>query len=225
MLARRGALVQSQHAAYEQDYADAAVITEAIGELLPNITLGDSELPRFCRLAIKSAHNRSFSMDANFSLFPRIAAAISILGLSLVFAPASAQSAELSSLAGAWTGSGTIALSDGSIERLRCRATYQVDASGTGLQQSLRCASDSYRFDLGSDLVNQGGRISGTWSESSRGISGSLEGRVGGGRITALVEGAGFSANIRVTTAGQHQSVSIVSQGDIRQVSISMVRR
>jgi hypothetical protein len=118
-----------------------------------------------------------------------------------------------------------IALSDGSIERLRCRAAYRVDGSEKGLQQSLRCASDSYKFDLSSDLVNQGGRISGTWSESSRGISGSLEGRVGGGRITALVESAGFSANIRVTTVGLNQSVSIVSQGDIRQVSISMVRR
>jgi hypothetical protein len=117
--------------------------------------------------------------------------------LYLVCAPASAQSAELSSLAGAWTGAGTIALSDGSIERLRCRATYRVDDSETGLQQSLRCASDSYKFDLSSDLVSQGGHISGTWSESSRGISGSLEGRVGGGRITAFVEGAGFSANIR----------------------------
>ena len=164
-------------------------------------------------------------MDANFSRFPRIAAAISILGLYLVCASPSAQSSELFSLAGAWTGSGTIALSDGSVERLRCRAAYRVDGSETGLQQSLRCASDSYKFDLSSDLVSQGGRISGTWRESSRGISGSLEGRVGGGRITAFVEGAGFSANIRVTTVGQNQSVSIVSQGDIRQVSISMVRR
>ena len=164
-------------------------------------------------------------MDANISLSSRIAAAIFLLGLYLVCAPPSAQSSELSSLAGTWTGSGTIALSDGSIERLRCRATYRVDGSETGLQQSLRCASDSYKFDLSSDLVNQGGRISGAWRESSRGINGSLEGRVGGGHITASVEGAGFSANIRVTTVGQNQSVSIVSQGDIRQVSISMVRR
>ena len=52
-------------------------------------------------------------MDANFSRFPRIAAAISILGLYLVCASPSAQSSELFSLAGAWTGSGTIALSDG----------------------------------------------------------------------------------------------------------------
>ena len=164
-------------------------------------------------------------MDGNLSLSPRTAAAISILGLYFVCAPPSAQSAELSSLAGAWAGAGTIALSDGSIERLRCRAAYRVDGSEKGLQQSLRCASDSYKFDLSSDLVSQSGRISGTWSESSRGISGSLEGRVGGGRITALVESAGFSANIRVTTVGQNQSVSIVSRGVIRQVSISMVRR
>ena len=98
-------------------------------------------------------------MDANFSLSSRIVAAISILGLCLLCAPPSAQSAELSSLAGAWTGAGTIALSDGSIERLRCRATYRVGGSETGLQQSLRCASDSYKFDLSSDLVSQGGDL------------------------------------------------------------------
>src|ERR1700732_810741 len=136
---------------------------------------------------MKSGPRRSFSMDANFSPFPRIAAAVSILGLYVVCAPP-VQSSELSSLAGVWTGSGTIALSDGSIERLRCRATYRVDGSETGLQQSLRGASDSYKFDIRSDIVSQSGRISGTWSESSRGISGSLEGRVGGGRITAFVQ-------------------------------------
>jgi hypothetical protein len=105
-----------------------------------------------------------------------------------------------------------------------CRATYQVDGSGMRLRQTLRCASDSYKFELSSDVVSDGARLSGTWSESSRGISGTLQGHANGDRISAVADAPGFSANLNLTTRGNRQSVSIVSQGDIRDVSITMVR-
>ncbi len=105
-------------------------------------------------------------MRENFS---RLSMATATCALYLLCEPVSAQSTEFALLAGAWTGSGSIALSDGSTERLRCRAIYRVE--GAGLQQSLRCASDSYKFELSSDLISQGSRISGTWSESSRGLN------------------------------------------------------
>jgi hypothetical protein len=135
-----------------------------------------------------------------------------------------AQSPPFAGLAGSWTGSGSISLSDGSRERLRCRATYQVSDGDARLQQSLRCASDSYQFNLSSDIVGAHGAISGTWSETSRGISGSLSGRASSGTISAVVDAPGFSANISVTTRGNHQSFSILSQGDIRSVALTMVR-
>jgi hypothetical protein len=142
----------------------------------------------------------------------------------LAATPVLAQSAPFAGLSGAWSGSGTIMLADGSKERLRCRASYRVSASDNALQQSLRCASDSYKFELSSDVVSDGGRVSGNWSETSRGISGSLQGRASGGRIAVAVESPMFSANLTLTTTGNKQSVSIVSQGDIRNVSIAMVR-
>jgi hypothetical protein len=92
------------------------------------------------------------------------------------------------------------------------------------LQQTLRCASDSYKFELSRDVVSDGARLSGTWSESSRGISGTLQGHANGDRISAVADAPGFSANLNLTTRGNRQSVSIVSQGDIRDVSITMVR-
>jgi hypothetical protein len=144
--------------------------------------------------------------------------------LTLLSASAMGQSAPFAGLSGSWAGSGTISLSDGSRERLRCRASYRVSGAENTLQQSLRCASDSYRFDLISDVVSEGGRVSGSWSESSRSISGSLQGRASGGRISVAVDAPGFSANLTLTTSGNRQSVSIVSQGDIRNVSIAMVR-
>ena len=51
-------------------------------------------------------------------------------------------------LAGAWTGEGSIGLSSGVTERLRCWATYAVGGARDTLQQDLRCKSDTYSFDL-----------------------------------------------------------------------------
>jgi hypothetical protein len=135
-----------------------------------------------------------------------------------------AQSVPFAGMAGAWSGSGTIQLSDGSKERLRCRASYRVGSGEARLQQSLRCASDSYRFDLSSDILSEGGAIAGSWSEASRGISGSIAGRVNGGSILAVADAPGFSAKLSVSTRGDRQSFSISSEGDIRNVSIVMMR-
>src|SRR5438874_11293629 len=80
-----------------------------------------------------------------------------------------AQSGPFTGMAGNWSGGGTVTLDDGSTERIRCRATYAVGAGGNGLNQNLLCASDSYKFDLRSNVIAEGGALSGTWSETGRG--------------------------------------------------------
>jgi hypothetical protein len=151
-------------------------------------------------------------------------AAIAFAGWMVMVLPAHSQPAPFAGLSGSWTGSGSVALSDGSTERLRCRAAYRIDGSGAKLQQTLRCASDSYKFDLNSDVASDGTRISGTWSESSRGVNGTLQGHANGGHMSLVADSVGFSANLNLTTRGNRQSVSIVSQGTIRNVSITMIR-
>ena len=125
---------------------------------------------------------------------------------------------------GNWSGSGTVALSNGTTENIRCRADYKVNASGLGLKQNLHCASDSYKFDLSSDVTSQGERISGNWSEKSRNIFGNLQGTAGGGQIDVFVEASGFAANLNLRTNGNKQSVQIDSKGEIRGVKITMTR-
>ena len=147
------------------------------------------------------------------------------LAMMLMSATAShAQSGPFSSFAGSWSGTGMVSLSDGSNERIRCRATYNVGGDGSGLQQTLRCASDSYRFDLSSDVVARGNNVSGNWSETSRNVNGTLEGKVAPGQIDVFVQAAGFAASIVVRTAGNKQTVSISSQGEIRGVSITLTK-
>lgn len=125
---------------------------------------------------------------------------------------------------GNWSGTGTVALSNGTTENIRCRADYKVNASGMGLKQNLHCASDSYKFDLSSDVTSQGERISGNWSEKSRNIFGNLQGTAGGGQIDVFVEASGFAANLNLRTNGNKQSVSIDSKGEIRGVKITMTK-
>lgn len=148
-------------------------------------------------------------------------AALALLAWSM--GPSAAESA-FAGLGGSWSGSGTISLSDGSKERLRCKASYQVTGGDSRLRQSLRCASDSYKFDLNSDVVSERGTIAGSWSETGRGISGSLAGRERAGSITAVADAPGFSARLSVTTQGNRQTFSLSSEGDIRNVSIVMTR-
>jgi len=125
---------------------------------------------------------------------------------------------------GNWSGSGTVALYNGTTENIRCKADYRVNSNGMGLKQNLHCASDSYKFDLSSDVTSQGDRISGNWSEKSRNIFGNLQGTAGGGQIDVFVEAAGFAANLTLRTAGNKQTVSISSKGEIKGVSITLTR-
>lgn len=127
-------------------------------------------------------------------------------------------------MAGVWSGGGTVTLEDGSTERIRCRATYAVGAGGSGLQQTLTCASDSYKFNLNSNVTAQGPTISGSWSETSRNINGNIEGRAGGGVIQVVASAPGFNANISLTTRGNKQSVVIRAESQFRGASISLTR-
>jgi hypothetical protein len=127
-------------------------------------------------------------------------------------------------MAGVWSGGGTVTLDDGSTERIRCRATYAVGSGGNGLNQSLTCASDSYRFNLSSNVVASGGSLSGTWNESSRNINGSLEGRGSNGNFQVVASAPGFSANISLRTTGNRQSVVIRAESQFRGASITLSR-
>jgi hypothetical protein len=135
-----------------------------------------------------------------------------------------AQSGPFAGMAGIWSGGGTITLDDGSTERIRCRATYAVGGGGNGLNQSLTCASDSYRFNLSTNVVAQGGALSGTWSETTRSINGNLEGRGANGNFQVTASAPGFTASLSLTTRGNRQSVVIRSDSAFRGASISLSR-
>ena len=68
-------------------------------------------------------------------------------------------------LAGSWSGSGTIDLSNGRHEPIKCRASYDVLEEQSKLQLDIRCASDNYNFNLRASATYAAGAITGVWSE------------------------------------------------------------
>jgi hypothetical protein len=129
-------------------------------------------------------------------------------------------------MAGSWTGGGTIELTGEIKENLRCRASYTYGAANTSLALSIRCASDNYKFELTSNVVERQGQISGKWSEASYGVSGSINGRVAGNSISAVATGENFTTDLSVTTNGNQQTVSMTPKATyIISVQISLSRR
>lgn len=161
-------------------------------------------------------------ISRSVSLLLRTSLIGAALGLS---APAAfAQSAPFAGMAGVWSGSGTIALEGGAKERIRCKATYAVSSEGNGLNQALLCASDSYKFELKSDVIAKSGALSGNWAETTRNVSGSLQGRAGNGQFDVTVSAPAFTAKLVMTTNGNKQNVAITSDGSFKGANIALNR-
>lgn len=153
-----------------------------------------------------------------------VAAAAALLGFAAPPSPVEAFSSPFTAMSGSWSGTGTITTSDGNKERIRCRAKYDVDGAGTNLDLTLRCASDSYNFELQSNVAHNNGAVSGNWSENTRHVGGNIEGSARGNVISVRVSGV-ISATLGVSTNGNQQSISIQAPGtELQSVAISMNR-
>lgn len=129
-------------------------------------------------------------------------------------------------VAGGWTGGGVISLTNDITERLRCRADHTFNKGASSLALNIRCASDNYKFELSSNVVERRGQITGQWKETGYGVSGSITGRVAGSRITATAQGDKFTSDISVTTTGNRQTVSLTPKATyIISVQIALNRR
>jgi hypothetical protein len=136
--------------------------------------------------------------------------------LTLLLAAAASSSAFASDtfqqIAGQWRGAGDVAYADGTHERLQCRAAYDVLKDGSDLQLSIRCASAGYTFNLMGSAHDRAGQVSGTWSEASRNVAGSLSGTAQGNKVQVLAKSPAMTASLTMVTQGEKQTVDIRSQ-------------
>ncbi len=146
--------------------------------------------------------------------------------LSFAVAAHAQQPGPFAVLAGAWSGAGTLALSGGSNERIRCRAKYEVAGGGSKARFELRCASDSYKFELQGNITYRNGEVLGDWNETTRGVAGQVTGAVSGSQIEVRVDSQTFVALLFLTTSGDRQSISITapSGSEMSQAAITLNR-
>lgn len=164
----------------------------------------------------KSSKSKLRSMSA-------AAAVAALMGLA---APGQgfASGSPFSGLSGFWSGRGVITMSSGARERIRCRARYAVDGSGSNLDLTLRCASDSYKFELQSNVAHNNGAVTGTWAELTRHVGGQIQGRARGNSIQVRVSGT-ISALLAMQTSANRQSIEIEAPGsEMSSVAISLSR-
>ena len=144
-----------------------------------------------------------------------------------VIGAAQAQTAApFAGLSGKWAGDGSILLTNGQTERLRCESTDAISGGGSNLDMTLKCASDTYNFDLRVSLADTSGQILGNWNEVTKSVSGGISGADSKGLLQLKVQGQAFSADVTVATRGNQQNVRIAAQsGNLSRVSITLRRR
>lgn len=129
-------------------------------------------------------------------------------------------------MSGKWTGDGRVTMKDGKSEPIKCKATYTEGKSGTTLEQVLRCASDSYKFNVKSNLASEGGELSGDWTETTYSLKGTFKGKSVGPKIEGQVRGSGLRIAVALLTRGNSQQVRILSQGtQMREVTLKLNKR
>jgi hypothetical protein len=143
--------------------------------------------------------------------------------LALVTLSPSYAEATLDTLAGTWSGSGSMKPSDGPREKVRCKAAYGVKKPGRSLSLDLRCASDAYRMVLSANIEQNGTQLSGNWFESEYRQGGRISGTSADGLIEARIEGDTVAALVTIRTKGNHQSFVMDAPGAwLSQVAIEL---
>jgi hypothetical protein len=155
----------------------------------------------------------------------RIALAIGVFLLPVSTSAQQREGGAFSRFAGNWSGEGTVKTSAGN-ERLRCKAHYDVTSDGTSLEQTLLCASDSYKLEVRSKVAATGTRFAGKWNEVTRDTIGNISGTITSTGIRGKIDGIGFTADLAISTQANRQSVTIEPTGatDISQVAITLTR-
>jgi hypothetical protein len=149
-----------------------------------------------------------------------------VLALYMPLKPASAAGGPFADFAGTWSGGGTLRPQNGAAERIRCNATYQARGQRE-VNLQLRCASDSYNFNLSGDFAaDADNQVTGRWTEHTRSTGGTAIGMAQGDRLQLHIESAGFSAQVVMITRSRQQSVNIDSHGagQVVRASITLSR-
>jgi hypothetical protein len=125
-----------------------------------------------------------------------LAAAGLIIGALMAAYPVKAATA--GELAGSWSGSGNVTLSNGAREKARCRASF-VPAGGKTYAMSATCATASAKVSQTAILSqNTNNRFGGTFYNPEFGVTGRIRVILSGNRQTVYLSGSAGHATFNM---------------------------
>jgi hypothetical protein len=166
------------------------------------------------------------------SLFGLSVALGTLLAISIVASSASAASTKAAGnpfdqLEGYWRGGGTLTPMNGKPEKISCRVTYNV--AGSAVTQTMNCAGTDYKVNTTSKFTYSGGKISGSWNESTYSATGGVSGTAKGNTVHARIAGDKFSGRMSISVSGKGHTINIVQfdqgSGAYRPVANVSLRR
>lgn len=150
-----------------------------------------------------------------------LCAAAAALGVFVMARGVSADPIE--ELAGFWSGGGSVLLTNGKTERVKCQVFYKTGEGS--IRQTMRCASADYSINSLAELRVKGGQVNGNWEEKTYAAKGAVSGRYGGEGFTLTIQGGNFSAAMNVALSNCKQSINISPQGlEVSKVAIALAK-
>jgi len=138
------------------------------------------------------------------------ALATAILGLVLWTGLAAAVDiSPFEPLIGRWVGEGRLGVRGNATEQVKCRVTYAHVKAGDQLKQSIRCASAGGNVEVQSVVSHVGGKLTGSWKELVRNMSGDVIGAVTPKGFRVAVKGESLNANMDIILINAKQVIEI----------------
>lgn len=129
-----------------------------------------------------------------------------------VWCPAPAAAVDVSpleSITGRWVGEGRLGVRGNATEQVKCRVTYVYEKAGDLLRQTIRCASAGGTVEVQSVVSHLAGKLSGSWKELVRNMSGGLSGTVTPRGFKVSVQGESLTANMDIILINSKQVIEI----------------
>ena len=115
----------------------------------------------------------------------------------------------LEHLEGRWVGEGRLGVRGNTTEQVKCRVTYVYARDGDQLKQSIRCASAGGNVEVQSVVSHLAGKLTGSWKELVRNMSGELAGTATPRGFKVSVRGDSLNANMDIILRDSKQLIEI----------------
>lgn len=112
-------------------------------------------------------------------------------------------------LIGWWSGEGRLGFKQGQVEAVKCRATYQTGDTPKRLEQNIRCAAASGAIEVRASVLEDAGKLSGTWKERLHNLGGDISGEITPRGFRVNVTGEQLTAGMDIILRGDRQIVEI----------------